>query len=91
MGEMKWMAYFFNIERLEVDGRAMVQNHYDKEIKCYYVGADGRPKNMKVFFDDTETLLPLRTITTPKMTYKVHDLYRGNIVDQAVRSLTLTC
>ncbi len=90
IGEMRWMAYFFNVTNLADDGRAMVQNHYDKEISCYYVGADGRPKAMKVQFDDTETLLPLRTLVSPRMKYKVKDLYRGNIVDQAVRSLTIT-
>ena len=90
MAEMAWIAYFCQITTLPDDGRPMVQNHYDKEIKCYYVGADGKPKEMKVFFDDTEVALPLRTLATPLMKYKVNDIYRGNIVDQAVRSLTLT-
>lgn len=90
LAEMRWMNYFFVITTLADDGRPMVQNHYDKEIKCYYVGADGRPKDMKLIFDDTETVLPLRAITSPKMKYKAVDLYRGNIVDQAVKSLTIT-
>jgi len=89
LAEMRWINYFFSITTLPDDGRPMVQNHYDKEVKCYYAGADGRPKEMKLFFDDTETVLPLRVLTTPKMKYKVNDLYRGNIVDQAVKSLTI--
>ena len=89
LAEMRWINYFFNITTLPDDGRPMVQNHYDKEIKCYYVGGDGRPKDMKLVFDDTEVALPLRVLTTPKMKYKVNDLYRGNIVDQAVKSLTI--
>jgi hypothetical protein len=90
MAEMRWLQYFFTVTTLPDDGRPMVQNHYDKEVRCYYVGQDGRPKEMKLFFDDTETVLPLRVLSTPKMKYKVQDLYRGNIVDQAVKSLTIT-
>jgi hypothetical protein len=89
MAEMRWLNYFFTVTTLPDDGRPMVQNHYDKEIKCYYVGQDGRAKDMKLIFDDTEVVLPLRVLTTPKMKYKVTDLYRGNIVDQAVKSLTI--
>jgi hypothetical protein len=89
IAEMRWMNYFFHVTTLGPADRPMVQNHYDKEVKCYFVGADGRPKQMKLIFDDTETLLPLRIITSPKMKYKAVDLYRGNIVDQAVRSLTV--
>lgn len=89
MAEMRWIEYFCEIVTLADDERPLVQNHYDKEIKCYYVGGDGRPKEFKVFFDDEETPLPLRVLTSPKMRYKVNDLYRGNIVKQAVKSLTL--
>jgi len=48
---------------------------------------DGRPMVQNHY--DTEVALPLRVLTTPKMKYKVNDLYRGNIVDQAVKSLTI--
>lgn len=89
LAEMRWINYFYSVTTLADDGRPMVQNHYDKEVKCYYVGQDGSTKMMKLLFDDTETPLPLRVLATPKMRYKVNDLYRGNIVDQAVKSLTI--
>jgi hypothetical protein len=86
---MRWSQYFFTINNLNPEDRPLVQNHYDKEIKCYYVGADGTPKETKLIFDDTEQLLPLQTLSTPIMRYKAMDIYRGSIVDQAVKSLTI--
>jgi len=90
LAEMQWINYFFSIVNLKDDERPMEQNDYDKEIKLYFVGADGRPKNAKVFKDPTENLLPLRVLASPVMRYKVNDIYRGNIVDQAVKTLTLS-
>ena len=87
--ELHWISYYFNIVTLKDDERPLEQNDYDKEIKFYFVGADGRPKNQKLFKDPVENLLPLRTLSSPVMRYKVNDIYRGNIVDQAVKTLTL--
>lgn len=88
--QMEWINWYFQVVELAEDERPMVQNTYQKEVKCYYVGQDGRPKSQKVFKDDTELPLPLRVLATPIMRYKTIDLYRGNIVDQAVKSLTLS-
>jgi hypothetical protein len=73
-----------------MDERPLVQNTYTQEVKAYYVGQDGTPKSQKVQKQDVETALPLRVLTTPLMRYKVVDIYRGNIVDQAVKTLTLS-
>ena len=87
--QMAWIAQYFQVIELADAERPMVQNTYGKEVKAYYVGADGRPNSQVVFKDDTEVVLPLRALATPIMRYKTIDIYRGNIVDQAVKTLTL--
>jgi hypothetical protein len=90
MAQMQWISFYFEVIQLKDDERPLVQNTYDKELKCHYVGQDGRNKMFKLFKDHTEQVLPLRTLTSPRTRYKVMDIYRGNIIDQAVKSLTIT-
>ena len=88
--QMEWINMWFETVELAADERPIVQNTFDQEVKCFYVGQDGRPKNQKVFKDDVEVALPLRVLSTPIIRYKVVDLYRGNIVDQALKTLHLS-
>jgi hypothetical protein len=88
--QMDWINQYFTVVELASDERPLVQNTFDQEVKCFYVGADGRPKSQKVFKDDVEVALPLRVLSTPIIRYKVVDLYRGSIVDQALKTLHLS-
>ena len=88
--QMEWINQYFQVVELADDERPLVQNTFDQEVKCFYVGQDGRPKSQKVFKDDVELALPLRVLSTPIIRYKAVDLYRGNIVDQALKTLHLS-
>lgn len=88
--EMQWISYFFQVVTLGDDERPIEQNDYDHEMKCYYVGADGRPKIQKVFKAPEELFIPLNVLTTPIARYLEVDIYRGNIADVAVKTLALS-
>jgi hypothetical protein len=80
---------FFDIVNLADDERPVIQNTTEQEIKVTYVTRDGGVKTVSVQKDDDEVLVPLRMLTTDVVRYKRVDIYRGSIVDTALKVLRL--
>lgn len=81
------MSMFFSVENLADTEYPVVQNTTDQEISISYVGQDGGVKMTKVEKDDDELIIKLRILTTDKVRYRRVDLYRGTIVDTALKTL----
>jgi hypothetical protein len=83
------ISMFFDIVNLGDDERPVVQNTTDQEISVAFVGADGSPRMVKVVKDDDETLINLHYLTTERVRYRRVDIYRGTIVDAALKTLRM--
>lgn len=88
--QLDWISQYGQIVTLGDADRPMEQNTTGLELPCFYVGEDGTPTKMSINKDVAERELPLRRITTPNVRYKVWDLYRGSVVDAALKAINLT-
>lgn len=80
---------FFEIVNLGDDERPVFQNTTDQEVRVSYVGFDGGLKSAKVVKDDDEMLITMKMVTTERLRYRRVDIYRGTIVDAAVKTLRM--
>ena len=80
---------FYEVVNRADDERPVVQNATDQQITVSYGGADGGTKMVKVVKEDDETLINLRILTTDKVRHRRVDIYRGSIVDAAVKTLRM--
>ncbi len=87
---LNWINQYATVVRLEDNERPMEQNTTGKELKCSYVSEDGTVDKMTITKEVAERELPLRRITTPNVRYKVWDLYRGSVVDAALKAINLS-
>jgi len=83
------MSMFFEIVNLAEDERPVFQNTTDQEVLIAAIGADGGLTAAKVVKDDDETLISLQWLATQRLRYRAVDIYRGRIVDQALKTLRL--
>lgn len=83
------IAMFFDQVNLALDERPVMQNTTEQEVRVYYVGQDGQAKSVKVAKDDDELLINLHWLTTDKVKYRRNDIYRGSIVDAALKVLRM--
>jgi hypothetical protein len=83
------VSMFFEVVNLGLDERPVMQNTTDQEVSVTYVGQDGGTKMVKVVKDDVETLINLHWLTTDRVRYRRMDIYRGSIVDAALKILRL--
>ena len=82
-------SMFFEVVNLADDERPVVQNTTDQEISVSYVGTDGGLKMVKVVKEDDEQLINLRLLTTDKVRYRRVDIYRGSVIDAALKTLRM--
>jgi hypothetical protein len=83
------LPMFFEVVNLGDDERPVVQNTTDQEIKVTYVGADGGLNMTKVVKEDDEVLINLHYLITERVRYRRVDIYRGSIVDAALKTLRM--
>jgi len=83
------LPMFFEVINLAEDERPVVQNTTDQEIAIAKIGADGGVTMVKIAKDDDETLITLNYLTTKIVRYRRTDIYRGTIVDAALKTLRL--
>jgi hypothetical protein len=83
------MAMFFEVINLADDERPVIQYTTDQEILVSYIGADGGLNSKKVVKDDDEVLVNMHYLTTERLRYRRVDIYRGTIVDAALKTLRM--
>ena len=88
--QLNWISMYAQVVRLGDAERPMEQNSTGKELKCFYIAEDGTVDKMTISQDVVDRELPLRRLTTPNVRYKVWDLYRGSIVDAALKAINMS-
>jgi hypothetical protein len=87
MATINIMGMFFEVVNLADDERPVVQYTTNQEIAVAYVGSDGGLRSAKVVKEDDEVLINLHYLTTDAVRYRRVDIYRGTIVDAALKTL----
>lgn len=83
------MQMLFEVVTLKEDERPAFQNSTKQEIRVGSISQDGEPTRAKVVKPHAEGLIDLGLVTTPKVTYKVMDLYNGRVAEAALATLQL--
>ncbi|OHD27382.1 MAG: hypothetical protein A2Y38_01880 [Spirochaetes bacterium GWB1_59_5] len=88
--QLDWINYYAEVVSLAPEQAPYEQNETGFELQCTFLSQDGSPKMIRMKREEDQRALPLRLISTPRVRYKVFDLYRGNVVDAALRTLKLS-
>ncbi|HEX3800259.1 MAG TPA: hypothetical protein VH413_16305 [Verrucomicrobiae bacterium] len=83
------LSMFFEIVNLADGETYYFQNTTEQEIGVSYMGPDGGMQQKTVTKDDDEIRIPMKILTTDEVRYKVWDVYRGSIVDAALKVLRM--
>lgn len=74
---------FFETRTLADHESPAVQNNTRQEIKAGYVAQDGSPTMTKVIKPQSETTVDLHELVSEVVTYRIRDLYTGNVEEAA--------
>jgi hypothetical protein len=80
---------FFEVVTLRDDEESAIFNTTQNEIAVGYLAQDGKPQRVKVTVEEAQTRIPLRFLSTKKVNYRTHDIYRGNIAPLATKTFDL--
>ncbi len=75
---------FFNVIPLEAADVPYLQNNTRQEVKARYIGEDGKARMMQAAKTQTNTHIPLRLISSDSIEFKIFDVYKGNVADDAM-------
>jgi len=74
---------FFNVVPLKADEQPYLRNTTRQEVKCRFIGEDGKPRTMQAAKLQSDTQLPLRMLSSDDIEFKIFDMYKGEIADDA--------
>lgn len=80
---------FYEVVTLKDDERPALQNETRQEIDVGYISQDGKAKLTKAVAPQDEILLPLRPLSSDWFGYYTTDIYNGNIVKAALRTVDI--
>lgn len=82
VASMNW-GRFFEIRTLADNESPAIQNNTRQEIKAGYVAQDGSAAMTRVIKPQAEQTVDLSTLTSQVVTYRVRDIYTGNVEEAA--------
>lgn len=74
---------FFETRTLADNESPAIQNNTRQEIKAGYIAQDGSPTMTKVIKPQSETLVDLHELVSDVVTYRIRDIYTGNVEEAA--------
>lgn len=80
---------FFQVINLAEDERPAIQFNTKQETTARYIGADGDVRRVKILPNQTEVLIDLRMLWSDEVEYRIRDLYRGNIEENALKTVDI--
>lgn len=81
--------FFFEQVALENDGSAYAKNETMTEIAVRAIGEDNNARRTRLVKPHEEERIPLIWLATDEVEYVVIDIYKGNVVEAALKTINL--
>lgn len=88
-GMGNYIPFFFEEENLLDNERPAFRHSFKSPVSVYYMAEDGSPKQVQAVDPQKEVYPDLRTLVTDEVSYKIRDVYNGNIAEAAQRTFDL--
>lgn len=84
---MNFGSTFFEVDVLGNADRPVIQNETKQQTSVGYIAEDGSPVRFKLLNPQSETLIPLKLLATDEATYRLQDVYNGDVAASSQKNV----